>query len=290
MTAMNEQPWFDKAGYPFASHWLDQDGARMHYLDEGSGPPVLLLHGTPGWSFEYRELIRQLSRTHRCIAPDLVGFGLSDKPAGWSYTLERHTGTLRKLIESLRLERFDLVVHDFAGPVALPLVLERPERFRRLVIMNSWLWPLSINESFARQRWMVDTALMRWMYLYGNFSARMMVKMSWGRHRKLTPLRHRHFLAAFPDAASRHGTYGFLRSTIDRDEYLESLWAQRGRLEHVPTLVLWGMADEFVGPVHLNRWKEALPLADFVELPDVGHFPHDEAPELVVPKVDAFLT
>lgn len=289
MSAINEQPWFDKAGYPFASHWLDVPGAKMHYVDEGSGPPILLVHGTPGWSFEYRELIRQLSKRHRCIAPDMIGFGLSDKPADWRYTLENHTEGLRQLLAHLKIDRYDLVVHDFAGPVALPLALEQPERIKRLVMMNTWMWPLTIDEEFAKQKGMVGTAPMRWLYLYANFSARMMVKMSWGKHQKLTPLRHKHFLAAFPNAASRHGTYGFLRATIDRDDYLESLWAKRGQLAKIPKLLLWGMADTFVGAVHLKRWRETFPEMPVEELANVGHFPHDEAPELVVPKVDAFL-
>jgi haloalkane dehalogenase len=289
MTALTAQPWFDREGYPFQPHAFDLAGVKMHYVDEGSGPVVLLLHGTPGWSYEYRELIEQLSKTHRCIAPDMIGFGLSDKPADWGYTLEHHTESLKALVAHLGLQKFDLVVHDFAGPVGLPLALEHPEMIRRLVLMNTWMWPLTINEEFAKQKGIVGLPPMRWLYLYWNFSARMMVKMSWGTHRKLTPLRHRHFLAAFPDAASRHGTYGFLRSTIDRDDYLEGLWAQRPRLQSIPTQVVWGLGDKFVTDIHLKRWKEVLPKAEFVELQNVGHFPHDEAPELVVPKVDAFL-
>ena len=287
---LNQHSWFDHAAYSFASHWLELPGARMHYVDEGSGPPVLLVHGTPGWSFDYRDLIRPLSKTHRCIAPDLIGFGLSDKPADWPYALESHTASLRTLLAQLGIARFDLVVHDFGGPVALPLALEDPGRVRRLVLANSWMWPLSIDAEFARRKRMVGTAFMRGMYLYANFSARVMVRMSWGRRRKLTPLRHKHFVAAFPNASSRHGTYGFLRSTIDRDDYLERLWARREQLASIPALVIWGRADRLITPVHLARWKEALPAARFEELADVGHFPLDEAPELLVPRVDWFLS
>lgn len=281
--SMRDEPWFDSAGYPFESHFLSLGPTKLHYVDEGKGPPVLLLHGTPGWSYEWRETIRALSKAgHRVIAPDLIGFGLSEKPAGWDYSLRNHTATLRVLLAHLSIRQFALVVHDFAGPVGMPLLLEAPERITHLAVLNSWMWPLSINPEFAKGRWLFSSAFLKWAYVAFNFSAKVMVSSSWGKRTPLTPARHRHFLAQFPDSASRHGTLGFLRATHEVDSELEAMWAQREKLKGRPTLLIWGMADTFIPHQHhLKRWKEAIPGARVLEIPDAGHFPHDEAPEEV---------
>jgi pimeloyl-ACP methyl ester carboxylesterase len=288
-TDVREQPWFDAQAYPFAPHFLQLPMGRMHYLDEGSGPVVLLVHGTPGWSFEYRMVVKALSARYRVIAPDHLGFGLSDKPADWSYALQGHTENLRALLRHLKVERYTLVVHDFGGPVALPLALEATQQVERLVVMNSWLWPLSLDPAIAKQRKMMQSGLMRWLYLRANFSAKVMVKASWGKRSPLTKERHRHFTAMFPDAASRHGTLGFLRATTQEDAALEALARRLPALAQVPALVLWGAADTFIKPVHLERWRKELPRAEVVPLEGVGHFPHDEAGEEVARRILGFL-
>jgi haloalkane dehalogenase len=128
-------------GYPFAPRYLDQDGLRMHYLDEGSGNPILLLHGEPTWSFLYRKLIPRLSRGARVIAPDYFGFGRSDKPVerAW-YSYDRHYGSIERLVQGLELSDLTVVVHDWGGPIGLRLAVERPERVRRLVITQTGIF------------------------------------------------------------------------------------------------------------------------------------------------------
>jgi haloalkane dehalogenase len=125
-------------GYPFEPHYVEQDGLRLHYLDEGSGPPVLLLHGEPTWSYLYRKIIPELTPSVRAIAPDYFGFGRSDKPlAREDYTYDFHVGAIRKLVEELDLRDATVVVQDWGGPVGLRLAVENPDRFSRLVIMNT---------------------------------------------------------------------------------------------------------------------------------------------------------
>jgi haloalkane dehalogenase len=109
--------WVDRREYPFEPRTLDVDGARMSYLDEGEGAPIVMVHGTPTWSFLYRHLIRELRSRYRCVAPDHLGFGLSDRPRGWSYRPEDQAGNLARLIERLALEDLTLVVHDYGGPI-----------------------------------------------------------------------------------------------------------------------------------------------------------------------------
>jgi len=125
-------------GYGFAPHYVDQDGLRLHYLDEGSGPPVLLLHGEPTWSYLYRKVIPELTGAARAIAPDYFGFGRSDKPLRLEdYTYDFHAGSIARLVEQLDLRHLTVVVQDWGGPIGLRLAVEQPERVARLVIMNT---------------------------------------------------------------------------------------------------------------------------------------------------------
>ena len=122
--ALRGEPWFDNTAYPFTSRFLETSAGRVHYVDEGQGEVVLMAHGTPSWTYEFRHVIKELSKTYRVVAPDMVGFGLSDKPASFGYRLEDHTRVLNEVVTRLGLTRFHLVVHDFGGVVALPLALE----------------------------------------------------------------------------------------------------------------------------------------------------------------------
>jgi haloalkane dehalogenase len=124
--------------YPFEPHYVEQDGLRMHYMEEGGGDPVLLLHGEPTWSFLYRKVIPRLARVARVVAPDYFGFGRSDKPVerGW-YTYDRHYESIERLVEALDLRALTVVLHDWGGPIGLRLAVERPDRVARLVVLNT---------------------------------------------------------------------------------------------------------------------------------------------------------
>ena len=125
-------------GYDFSPNYVERDGLRMHYLDEGSGPPVLLLHGEPTWSYLYRTIIPELTPSARAIAPDYLGFGRSDKPLRREdYTYDFHTGSIAKLVEELDLRDVTVVVQDWGGPIGLRFAVEHPDRVARLVIMNT---------------------------------------------------------------------------------------------------------------------------------------------------------
>jgi haloalkane dehalogenase len=125
-------------GFGFAPHYVEQDGLRLHYLDEGTGPPVLLLHGEPTWSYLYRKVIPELTPTARAIAPDYFGFGRSDKPLRpEDYSYDFHTRSIAGLVEELDLRELTVVVQDWGGPIGLRLAVEQPERVARLVILNT---------------------------------------------------------------------------------------------------------------------------------------------------------
>lgn len=125
--------WLNPSLNPFPTHDLDTGSGRMHYVDEGEGAPIVMVHGTPSWSFLYRQLIRDLSGSYRCIAPDQLGFGLSDKPETFAYTPAAHAQNLERLIDTLGLKDIVLVVHDFGGPIGLSYALTHPENVRALI-------------------------------------------------------------------------------------------------------------------------------------------------------------
>ncbi|MGH3025941.1 MAG: alpha/beta fold hydrolase, partial [Gaiellaceae bacterium] len=138
-------------GFDFEPHYVEQDGLRMHYLDEGAGAPVLLLHGEPTWSFLYRKLIPELAGTARCIAPDYFGFGRSDKPTdrGW-YSYDGHTASVARLVRELDLREITVVVQDWGGPIGFRFAVEHPERVARLVVLNTGIGARAPNDEWLR--------------------------------------------------------------------------------------------------------------------------------------------
>ena len=282
--------WLDRTAYPFRHHWIELPGGhRMHYIDEGTGDTILLVHGTPTWSFEWRHLVRGLSRAHRCVAPDLIGFGLSDRPRDFAYTPEAHAEAISRFVERLGLDAVTLIVHDYGGPIALPLALEQPARVRRLVVINSWMWSFAGDADMERKGRIAGGRLGRFLYRWANFSLRVITPSAYADRSTLTPAIHRQYLAPFPDRWSRGAVlWPLARALLGSGAHYDRLWSMRDRLRTIPTLIIWGMKDPAFGPHQLERWRSALPHARVVELP-VGHWPHEEAPAEVLDAVQRFL-
>ncbi len=260
---------------------LTLDGETLAYVDEGRGPCLLFVHGTPVNSQEFAEAIAQSKDRFRCVAIDHLGFGASAKPADGDYSLTAHRRRLAALLDHLGLERFHLVVTDFGGPIALPLAAARWDRVESLTLMNTWGWLLEDAEpSLRRQRWLMTSRFMRWMYLRFNFSARVMIPSAWGKRKPLTPERHRMYLDRFPTPASRTGTAAFLTALFDRaDSETWTIGERLAALPPKPTRILWGAADKFISTRNLERWQRIFPHAEVQVLDDVGHFVSEEAPE-----------
>jgi haloalkane dehalogenase len=285
-------PWLDRASYPFAHHGLDLPEGRVHYVDEGRGDPVLFVHGTPTWSFEWRHLVRALARHYRCVAPDLLGFGLSARPAGFAYTPEAHARVLAAFADGLGLARLTLVVHDYGGPIGLPLCLAEPARVARLVLLNTWMWPLDEEPGFRWKARLAGSPLGRLLYRHANASLRLVMPSAYGDRRKLTPAIHRQYLACFSVPADRERVlWALARELVGSRAYYADLWARRERLLGRPVLLLWGLRDPAFGPRALARWEALFGRAARVlRLPHAGHWPHEEAPEAVAQELGAFLS
>jgi haloalkane dehalogenase len=136
-----DERFADLPAYDFDPHYVEQDGLRMHYVDEGEGQAVLLLHGEPTWAYLYRKVIRAVAPVARCIAPDYFGFGRSDKPVArdW-YSYDAHSATLERFVDELDLRDVTVVMQDWGGPLGMRLAVERPDRISRMVVMNTGIF------------------------------------------------------------------------------------------------------------------------------------------------------
>lgn len=282
--------WVDREAFPFQGRFLEvAPRQRVHYVDEGQGDVILFVHGTPTWSFEWRHCIRELSRTHRCIAMDNLGFGLSDRPRDFDYTPEAHAAVLRAFVARMGLDDITLVVHDFGGPIGLPLAVEEPSVVRRLVVLNTWMWSFEDDPAMVRKARMASGRVGRLLYRYANFSLRVITPYAYADRAKLTPRIHQQYLAPFRDPESRERVlWPLARAMLGSSRHYDSLWRKRERLLGVPALVIWGMKDPAFQPSQLARWRATLPQATVRELP-VGHWPQEESPTDVVGAIQAFL-
>ena len=223
----------DREAFPFRSRFLAiAHGRRVHYIDEGEGEVLLFVHGTPTWSFEWRHCIRALSRTHRCVAMDNLGFGLSDRPRDFDYRPESHAAVLRAFVERLELRDVTLVVHDFGGPIGLPLALGEASVVRRLVVLNTWMWSFRDDPDMIRKARMASGTIGRLLYRYANFSLRVLTPYAYGDRTKLTPRIHQQYLAPFRDPESRERVlWPLARAMLGSGRYYDSLWLMRDRLK-----------------------------------------------------------
>lgn len=275
--------------YPFQTRTMSLSAGDMHYVDEGHGEVLLFVHGTPTWSFEYRHLIKALSGGYRCVAPDQLGFGRSSRPAGFPYTLEAHAAALEEFVTKLGLDRFTLVVHDFGGPIGLPLALTSGSRVTRVVILNSWAWPMN-DDPMASGAKFIGGPAGRLLYKYANASLRLIMPSAYGDRKKLTPAIHARYLEVFTDRNARVLVlHALARALLQSRAHYQSLLDRLSTLHALPVLIVWGLKDSAFKPHQLARWRTLLPKAQVVTIDDAGHWPHEEAPSRVIDAVRRFL-
>lgn len=281
--------WLDREIYPFESHYVDVADGKMHYVDEGSGPVILMLHGTPTWSFLYRHLIAGLRDRYRVIAPDHLGSGLSEKTAEYSYRPADQARNLSVFIEKLGLNEFTMVVHDFGGPIGLSYALDHPQQVQRLILFNTWMWSLRGQGSTSLIATVLGSPFGRFLYRRMNVEFSVIVPSVYGDRSKFTKSIQTHYKGPFEDPLSTHIAWVYARELLGSSDWFESLWAKRENIRNMPALLIWGMQDNAFGPVQLRRWKEVFTQAEIHELPNVGHFVQDEAGQDVLPLINTFL-
>ncbi len=274
--------WLDRKQYPFNSHFYTLPIGEMHYVDEWEGDPIVMIHGNPGWSFEYRNVIKELSKNHRCIAPDLLGFGLSDKPYNWDYLPESHAENIEEFLNGLHLDNITLVVNDWGWPIGLSYALKYPHKIKKLVILNTWMWSVKDDmyyQFFSKFMWW---PIGRFLIKYFNFFWRVIVKQAWWDATKLTPEIHRQYYKLLSTPKERKWCYTFPKQIIDSSEWLGQLWEKREKINSIPTSIIWWMEDIAFREKELNFWIQNLDNPKVLKLEKVGHFPQDEASEEVV--------
>jgi pimeloyl-ACP methyl ester carboxylesterase len=283
--------------YPFVGKTLDRGGLRYHYLDEGAGPPVIMLHGNPTWSFHYRGLIAALRADYRVIAPDHIGMGLSDKPddAHYQYRLASRVDDLAALVTALDLPgKLTLVMHDWGGMIGMAYASRHPERIGRLVLLNTAAFPMPPSMRLPRSLRLVrDTALGALAVRGAGAFSRVAARVCCTRRPLSRQLRDA-YCAPYHDWASRIAILRFVQDIpLGPDDPSYALVEQVARslplFRDTPALICWGDRDFVFTPQVLERWQREWPHAQIHRFADCGHYLLEDAGEEVQALVRGFL-
>ena len=284
--------------YPFSSHYLDLDGLRYHYLDEGSGDPVVMLHGNPSWSFYYRNLVIALRDHCRCIVPDHIGCGLSDKPGDdrYDYTLDRRVSDLERLLDHLGInERITLVLHDWGGMIGMAYAGRHRPQIGRLVIMNTAAFHLPQGKRFPfALKLCRDTGL--GAFLVRGFNAFSLAASFVGCKRNPMPAElRRAYRMPYNSWRNRIATLRFVQdiplATGDRAyDLVSSVEAGLDRFSDLPMAIFWGERDFVFDGLFLSEWERRFPKAEIHRYHDGGHYILEDEKEDVIPLITRFLT
>lgn len=277
--------------YPFTSNFLNIDGGRLHYLDEGRGPAIVMVHGNPTWSFYYRKLILSLRSRYRVIAYDHIGCGLSDKPEKYNYCLDQHVENLDRLLDTLKIERFSLVVHDWGGAIGLGCAVRRLESLEKVVVMNT--------AAFRSNRIPLRIQLCR-MPVFGQIIVRLFNGFAWPAQfmaveKRMTAETAAAYLAPYNSWKNRVAIYRFVediplqtrhksyRTLVETEKLLPRL-----RDRHIPLLILWGGKDFCFNDHFFAEWASRFPDAEKHYFNDGGHYLLEDKFMDVEPIVQSF--
>lgn len=281
--------WLNRRTYPFAPHYLQVEGGRMHYVDEGTGEPILFVHGTPTWSYLFRNVIRELSAEgYRCVAPDNIGFGLSEKPQSFSHSPAAHARNLGKLVDSLDLRDVTLVVHDFGGPIGMGYAIEHLNRFKRIILLNSWFCDVSKEPAIQKLSKAASGPLGKFLYLTSCAGPKA-IKPLFVDREKYTEEINKAYFGPFLRKEDRHATLAFAQHFLDSSAWMAEIWAQREALNTLPLMMIWGLKDPVFGEKALNKIWHEFPLSEVQAFPDAGHFLIEERPREVLSTLRGFL-
>lgn len=304
--------------YPFTSRYATLDGVRLHYLDEGQGPPVWLMHGNTTWSYLYRKIIPPLVRAgYRCFVPDLMGFGLSDKPDDESaYSLQRHVLQMTQLIEHLGLRGLTVVGQDWGGPVTLRYAIEHQDNIRALVLLNTFVQRFPVNRRERRERDIITCPLppgFTFLFKGGAYSSflvrrldffRKFVWLKWrtgnpskllgaGFRRPVDPRAMENYLMPHDIPARRAGLAAFPKMIPNRADHPNAEYIDQIRREletwDIPVTVIWPDGDMAWKPDEGARIAQMVPDGEFYLVRNAGHFLQEDAGEEVATRLIRFL-
>lgn len=272
--------WVPDELYPFQSHYADVAGARVHYVDEGTGPPLLLLHGNPTWSFLYRDVITGLRDIYRCIAVDYPGFGLSRAAPGYGYTPAEHAGVLEQFVTGLDLTDVTMMAQDWGGPIGFAVATRHPARFAAFVIGNTWAWPKSDPPTQVFSR-LLGGPVGRRLIANRNIFVEKVLPSGVSR----APLPEAvmdAYRGPFPTPASRRATAVFPREILDSRPFLAELERRLPELSDRPALLVWPTKDVAFRDPERRRWEALFPNHRTVLLDGAGHYIQEDAADEIV--------
>lgn len=282
--------------YPFASRYLERGGLRYHYLDEGTGSPVVMVHGNPTWSFYFRDLVKDLRRDHRVLAPDHIGCGYSSKPASesYGYRLADRIADLEAWLDAVSLdEPVTLVAHDWGGMIAMGWAVRHPDRVAKIVLMNTAAFHLPADMSMPPALSFVrNTRLAAFLVLRGNLFSR---GASWlAPHKRLSREVRHAYCAPYDSPAHRLATLRFVQDIPLRPgdpSYDTVSWIEAGLplFSETPVLLLWGDRDFVFGPEVMTVFQKIWPHAEGHHFPNAGHYVLEDVPGEILPLVRDFL-
>ncbi|WP_343817896.1 alpha/beta fold hydrolase [Colwellia asteriadis] len=287
----------DKALFPFKENFITRNGQQYHYLNEGQGSPVVMVHGNPSWSFYYRNLVSALRTNHQCIVPDHIGCGLSDKPddADYDYTLKNRIDDLEALLEHLNVkDNITLVVHDWGGMIGLGYAARHPERIKRLVVLNTGAFHLPASKKLPAALWLgrnttLGTILVRGFNAFSGIASFIGVK-----RKPMKKSVRQAYVAPFNSWKNRISTLRFIQDIPlkphDRNYALVSEIAQSlSQFKTLPTIICWGLKDFVFDKHFLNEWQQRFPNAQVHAFDDCGHYILEDASDEVVPLISDFI-
>lgn len=285
---IDQYNWVDKNVFPFKSNYFQTKSGKIHYVDEGEGEVILFVHGTPTWSFLYRNFISALSKEYRCIAVDNLGFGLSDKPENFDGTPEAHANNLSQFIQELNLSNITLVVHDFGGPIGLGAAIKNHNRIKQVIMFNTWLWETKNNKGAQKVDKILNSTIGKFLYLRMNFSPKVLLKKGFYYKKKLTKKIHKQYILPFPNKSSRWALLNIGKALVGSSSWYQQQWEQLHHLDSKPWLILWGTKDEFITIEYLEKWRQRLTNSKVVKF-DCGHFVQEEKKADAINEIQKFL-
>ncbi len=289
--------------YDFREHYVTVDGHRLHYVDEGDGQLLLMLHGNPTWAYLYRHLIAGLRQRHRCVVPDLLGFGLSDKPPWADYGMRAQVMRFDLFVKKLGLRDITLVLHDWGGVIGLAWAVRNKHKVKRLVLMNTTGFasadPLQYLKMSPRP-WVLFVLLLLKIRPLGEIAVlglngfvRYYLPFSVHNRHRLNPEVMKGYIAPYPTLASRRAQLSSVRQIPLLP--IEPVWTMLEELSAeldgwmVPTQIIWGMRDRVFVPWFMEQFEKYLPNhAATLRIEDASHFLQDDTPELITERIAQF--
>lgn len=284
--------------YPFEDHWMEIDDITLHYIDQGSGPVILFFHGNPTWSLLYRDIIPPLSREYRCICVDYPGYGFSERPPveKYDYLPETHSALMEKVVDELGLKDINSFHQDWGGPIGLGLAGRRPELFKKLVIGNTWAFPINENENYkSTQKFSLrmggddnrDNVINDNVFL--KLVTPMLRKGQDRRNPELGGAVAAAYNAPWSKPEWRYPTWISPNQIALGLNYIKEVEAGLEGLRDKPVLFFWGLQDVVCVPAMHEEFKKHFPNSRLVEFPEANHFFQEDEPEIIVDEMLKFL-